>query len=166
MGRGIKMRKKTQGRKILPVSLLVEDKPCLVVGGGPIAARKVGHLLDAGAAVTVVSPEVCPEIARLNKEGKLRHNPRVFAASDVKGQAVAFAVTDNGKVNRAVLKACRRERVLCAAADAHWAEGDFVSPAVIRRPRVIVAVSTGGESCSRSRVIKEELARYLAGQEL
>jgi siroheme synthase-like protein len=160
------MRKESQGRKILPVSLLVEGKPCLVVGGGPIAARKVGHLLDAGAAVTVVSPEVCPEIDRLKNEGKLKHKPRVFAAADVRGQSVAFAVTDNGTVNLAVLKACRQAHVLCAAADSHWGEGDFVSPAVIRRPRVIVAVSTGGECCTRSRVIKEKLAQYLAGQKL
>jgi siroheme synthase-like protein len=160
------MRKVSQGRKILPVSLLLEAKPCLVVGGGPIAARKVGHLLEAGATVTVVSPEVCPEIARLKQEGKLKHKPRVFTAADVRGQSVAFAVTDNGTVNLAVLRACRRAHVLCAAADAHWAEGDFVSPAVIRRPRVIVAVSTGGESCTRSRVIKEKLAQYLASQKL
>lgn len=160
------MRKKTQGRKILPVSLLVEEKPCLVVGGGSIAARKVGHLLDAGATVTVVSPELCPAIAQLKEEGRIRHKPRGFAAADVKGQSVVFAVTDDGAVNLNVIKACRRARILCCAADAHWSEGDFVSPAVIRRPRVVVAVSTGGECCTRSRVIKEKLAQFLSDQKL
>jgi siroheme synthase-like protein len=160
------MRNVSQGRKILPVSLLVEGKPCLVVGGGPIAARKVGHLLNAGAVVTVVSPDVCEDIAQLKKDRALRHKPRVFAAADVKGQSVVFAVTDNGLVNLAVIKACRRARVLCSAADAHWSEGDFVSPAVIRKPGLVVAVSTGGESCTRSRVIKEKLAHYLAGHKL
>lgn len=158
------MRRKSQGRKILPVSLLLEGKPCLVVGGGPIAARKVGHLLDAGAKVTVVSPEVCPAIGRLKEEGRIRLKSRVFAAADVRRQAVAFAVTDSGTVNLAVIRACRRAHVLCAAADAHWGDGDFVSPAVIRRPGVIVAVSTGGESCTRSKAIKEKLAKYLSRQ--
>lgn len=160
------MRKVTQGRKILPVSLLVEAKPCLVVGGGPIAARKVGHLLEAGAVVTVVSPEVCPGLAQLKNDGKIEHKSRVFRAADVKGKSVVFAVTDNGAVNMDVIKACRRARVLCGAADAHWSEGDFVSPAVLRRPRVVVAVSTGGECCTRSRVIKEKLAQFLSDQKL
>lgn len=160
------MRKNSQGKKIMPVSLLLEGKPCLVVGGGLIAARKVGHLLAAGAAVTVVSPELCAELSQLKKECALRHKPRVFAATDVKGQSVVFAVTDNGPVNLAVIKACRRARVLCSAADAHWSAGDFVSPAVIRKPGLVVAVSTGGESCTRSRVIKEKLAHYLAGHKL
>jgi siroheme synthase-like protein len=160
------MRKDSQGKKILPVSLLLEGKPCLVVGGGPIAARKVGHLLAAGAAVTVVSPAVCEDIAQWKKDRVLRHKPRVFSSTDVKGQSVVFAVTDNGPVNLAVIKACRRARVLCSAADAHWSEGDFVSPAVIRKHGLVVAVSTGGECCARSRAIKEKLAHYLASLKL
>ncbi len=148
----------------MPVSLLLEGKPCLVVGGGPIAARKVGHLLAAGATVTVVSPDLCAALAQLKKERVIRHKSRVIAAADVKGQSVVFAATDNGLVNLAVILACRRARVLCGAVDAHWIHGDFVSPAVIRKPGLIVAVSTGGGSCTRSRVIKEKLAHYLAGQ--
>ncbi len=160
------MRNESRTRKILPVDLLLEKRPCLVVGGGPIAARKVGSLLEAGACVTVVSPVLCPALAELKQERCIRHKPRAFAAADIKAQYVVFAVTDNGPVNQKVIKACRRARILCSAADAHWVEGDFVSPAVIRRPLVTVAISTGGQSCKRAREIKEKLAHYLAGQKL
>ena len=160
------MRKKTQGRKILPVSLLLENRRCLVVGGGGVAARKVGHLLDAGARVTVVSPDLGAELARLKTERRIRHQPRCFQARDVKGQAVVFAATDRRVVNRAVLAACRRARVLCSAADAQWPEGDLVSPAVLRNASIVVAISTGGRSCAQAKAIKEKLATWLARQEL
>ena len=160
------MRSESSVKKILPVNLLLEGKPCLVVGGGPIAARKVGHLLAAGAVVTVVSPEVCPDLARLKKARKVKHKPVAFTVAEVKGQAVVFAATDNGPVNLRVIKACRRQRVLCCAADSHWGEGDFMTPAIIRHPRVTVTVSTGGESCRRARLVKEKLERYLIAEQL
>lgn len=160
------MRNESRTRKILPVDLLLEGRACLVVGGGPIAARKVGSLLEAGAVVTVVSPVLCSALAELKQEGRIRHKPRAFTAVDIKSQAVVFAVTDNGLVNRKVIRSCRRARILCSAADAHWVEGDFVSPAVIRRPLVTVAISTGGQSCKRAREIKEKLVQYLDGQKL
>jgi len=153
-------------RKILPVSLLLEDKPCLIVGGGPIAVRKAGHLLAAGASVTVVSPELCPAMARLKKAHKIRHRPRAFAAADVKGQSLVFAATDSGPVNLRVLKACRKGRVLCCAADANWHEGDFMTPAIIRRAALTVAISTGGQSCKRARRVKERVEQVLIAEKL
>lgn len=160
------MRKETQGRKILPVSLLLDGKPCLVVGGGTIAARKVGQLLAAGACVTIVSPSIGDEITDLEKACKVTHVDRKFKAGDVRGNAVVFAVTDDSEVNRDVIEACKRYRVLCSAADAHWVDGDFVSPAVIRHPAATIAISTGGESCSRSRRIKEKLVQFLATEKI
>ncbi len=159
------MRVDAPPKRILPIGLLLEGKPCLVVGGGSVAARKVGHLLDAAARVTVVSPELCPELARRKKAGRIAHRDRPFAAADVNGQTVVFAATDDGDVNRRVLQACRRRRILCGAADAQWSAGDFITPAIVRRRGVTVAVSTGGASCRRARDIKERLAACLAGEQ-
>jgi siroheme synthase-like protein len=147
-------------RKIMPVDLLLEDRPCLVVGGGAVAARKVGHLLAAGARVTVVSAESCAAIEEWKRAGRLRHHPRNFRPGDLKGAFVVFAATDDNAVNGRVVRLCRQRRILCSAVDASWTKGDFITPALLRRPQFTLAVSTGGQSCRRARLIKDYLARH------
>lgn len=156
------MRDETQTRPVLPACLLVAGHPCLVVGGGRIATRKIGHLLDAEAEVTVVSPRVTAGLRDLVRRGRIRHLARAFADADVEGQRLVFAVTDNTKVNRRVIACCRRRGVLCSAADENWPDGDFVTPAITRQDGVIVTVSTGGRSCRLARVIKDRLAALVA----
>ncbi len=148
-------------RPVMPVSLLVHDKPCLVVGGGRIAFRKVGRLLDAGALVTVVSPDVGEEIAAILDEGRIQYMARPFQPEDLKETFLVFAATNDVGVNNAVLAACRQRDVLCCAVDRNWRDGDFVTPATVRKDELTVAVSTSGQSCRRSRMIKESLARHL-----
>ena len=157
------MRKKTASRPILPACLLVAGRPCLVVGGGAIATRKTGHLLDAEANVTVVSPSATAPLLALAAAGKIRIIERAFSGSDVKGRCLVFAATDSVRVNRRVLEACRRHGVLCGAADANWPSGDFVTPAICRLKDLVVTVSTGGRSCRRARIVKDKIAGMLAG---
>jgi siroheme synthase-like protein len=156
------MRKRTVARPILPACLLVAGRPCLVVGGGRIAARKVGHLLDAEADVTVVSSTVTVALRALARSGKIRVTRRAFAESDVQGKYLVFATTDSEAVNRRILAACRKRGVLCSAADSHWPEGDFVTPAICRKSGLVVTVSTGGRSCLQARIVKDRIAQLLA----
>lgn len=155
------MRNETKILKILPVDLLLEKRPCLVVGGGPIAARKVGHLLDAGARVTIVSSEACNDILSWKKTGRVRHRAHDFLDSDLKGQHVVFAATNNPSVNGRIVALCHRKGVLCCSVDDNWTRGDFVTPATSRRPAVTLTVSTGGQSCRRARLVKDYLARHI-----
>lgn len=157
------MRDESRIRPMLPVSLLVGGKPCMVVGGGVIAERKVGHLLDAEAAVTVVSPSVTDTLARLAESGRIRRIVREFAEADVAGQYLAYAATDDSAVNRRVLASCRAHGILCSAADENWTESDFVSPAISRKGGLIVTVATGGRSCKQARVVKDRIAELLDG---
>ena len=69
--------------KFLPIFLDIRDKPCLVVGGGGIAARKVFMLLRAGATVTVVSPQVCHELEEKDQIGEIRWIKRAFTDEDI-----------------------------------------------------------------------------------
>ena len=156
------MRKKTVTRPILPACLLVAGRPCLVVGGGDIATRKVEHLLDAEADVTVVSPTLTVALQRLAKSGKIRIHARTFLASDVKKKCLVFATTNRKDVNRRVLAACRKQGVLCSAADSNWPKGDFVTPAICRGKGLVVTVSTGGRSCRQARIVKDRIAQLLA----
>lgn len=156
------MRKETVTRPILPACLLVAGRACLVVGGGEIAERKVGHLLDAEAEVTVVGPKVTKGLAALAGEGRIRVVARAFKVADVKGMYLVFATTDSKEVNRAVLTACRRHGVLCSAADSNWPDGDFVTPAICRGNGLVVTVSTGGRSCRQAKIVKDRIAQLLA----
>ena len=156
------MRKLAATHPILPVCLLLADKPCLVVGGGTIATRKVSHLLDAEADVTVVSPEISDTLQAHASAGKLHLIPRKFKPTDVKGMCLVFAATDNERVNRQVLETCRLKKILCSAADSNWPNGDFLLPATTRKHGLVVTVSTGGRSCSQARIVKDKIAELLS----
>jgi len=139
----------------------VAGKPCLVVGGGRIAARKAGRLLDAEADVTVVSPEASQAIKALARSGRITLAPRPFAEADVEGKCLVFATTDSKAVNRRVIESCRKRGVLCSAADGNWPHGDFVTPAICRQNGLVVTVSTGGRSCRQARIVKDKIAGLL-----
>lgn len=148
-------------RDIFPVGLLLQGRSCLVVGGGRGAARKVEALLQARASVTVVSPELGEALARRREEGRLEWIPRAYQAEDLTGRFLVYSAVPDEALNRAVLAECRRRNILCCPIDGSWPEGDFLTPAALRRGDLSVAISTGGRSCRRSRLVKESLSRHL-----
>ncbi|MDP6524422.1 MAG: bifunctional precorrin-2 dehydrogenase/sirohydrochlorin ferrochelatase [Kiritimatiellia bacterium] len=150
-----------ESQAILPVCFLVKGQSCLVVGGGKIAARKAGHLLDAEACVTVVCPEAGDELLKLAESGLLNHVARDFEDADVDDKRLVFAATDNEAVNRRVLDCCRERGILCSAVDSNWTSSDFVTPAICRKKGLVVSVSTGGRSCTRARIVKERMAEFI-----
>ena len=147
---------------VFPVCLMLRDRPCLVVGGGRVAVHKARLLLDGYAKVTVVSPSVSAEIVQWVKEGRVHHVCREYEDSDLDGMFLVFAVTDNPTVNRRIIERCREHVNLCCAADGNWTSGDFVTPAVFHQDGLTVAVSTGGQSCRRSRMVKDNLSRHVS----
>lgn len=148
-------------RTIYPASLLLEGKPCLIVGGGKVALRKAGGLLEAGASVTVISPELDERLDELVRQKRVRVVARPFLADDPEGFVIVFAATGSKQVNREVLEACRARQVWCCPVDGNWMDGDFVTPAAFRSGPLSVAISTGGQNCRRARLIKENLARHV-----
>ncbi len=151
------MNDKLKQTQSMPVNLLLTGRPCLVVGGGKIARRKAGHLADAGARIRVVSPELCAEFAGLPVE----HVARPFEAGDEDGMTLVFAATSDRHVNRQVLQACRAKNILCSCVDGNWAQSDFTTPAIARHGDLTLAVSSGGQSCRQSKLVKNSLAKHL-----
>jgi len=145
----------------LPVNMLLAGKRCVVVGGGKIALRKISHLLDAGAKVDLVSPDVCEDTQVLIDNGKITHTPRAFEDGDVKSAAMVFAATNDRYINREVLASCRKYNVLCACVDGNWMDSDFTTPAITRHGDLVLTVSTGGRSCRQARLIKDSLAKHI-----
>ena len=143
-----------------PVSLDMTERRCLVVGGGPVAERKVAGLLEAGARLTVVSPSATDRLHDWARADRVRLRLREYAAGDLDGHSLVFAATDDGRVNADVARDARAAGVLVNAAD-DPAHCDFILPAVLRRGELAVAVSTGGASPALARTVRDELDAYL-----
>lgn len=142
-----------------PILLDLGGRPCLVVGGGRVAERKVDGLLAAGGRVTVVSPSLTDRLLAWAREGRVRHVAREYRDGDLDGFALAFVATDDGSVNEQVAREGRARGVWVNAAD-DPARSDFILPSVLRRGELVVAVATGGASPALSRAIREELEGY------
>jgi precorrin-2 dehydrogenase / sirohydrochlorin ferrochelatase len=145
-----------------PVVLDLEGRPVLVVGGGAVAQRKVEGLLEAGASITVVSPQVSARLAGLADDGHISVRLRPYRRSDLRGIAVVFAATEMRGVNAAVAADARRRRVWVNAAD-DPDHCDFILPSVLRRGSLLISVTTGGRSPALARVVREELERQFGG---
>jgi siroheme synthase-like protein len=140
--------------------LEVAGRPCVVIGGGPIAEGKVNGLLAAGADVTVVSPALTDALAEAARAARIAHRPRAYRDGDLVGFTLGFVATGDRTVNAAVAAEGRRRGVWVNAAD-DPAHCDFILPAVMRRGALAVAVSTGGASPALARVVRDELEHHL-----
>ena len=126
-----------------PVNLIVEGRPCLVVGGGAVAARKVEGLLACGGLVHVVAPEVGDEVRALAPP--VTFDVRPYRAGEAASYRLVIAATDSPDVNRAVFTDGERAGVWVNGAD-DPDNCSFTLPSVLRRGALLVTVSTGGRS--------------------
>jgi precorrin-2 dehydrogenase/sirohydrochlorin ferrochelatase len=139
-----------------PIFLDIRTKPVVVAGGGEVALRKVEGLVEAGAEVTVISPVLHPELTALLEQGRIRHIARPYRAGDMEGYSLAFVATDEGASNAAVAAEGRDRGVWVNAVD-DPKRCDFITPAVLRRGQLTLAISTSGGSPAAARKIREEL---------
>ena len=142
--------------KYYPAFLDLRDRPCLVVGGGPVAERKAIVLFDAGADLAVVSPTLTQALHELADKGKITYRKKNFDEHDLTGMFLAVAATDDDAVNGAVAHACRKNGVLVNVVTAPD-EGTFIVPSVVERGDLLIAVSTCGYSPALARKVREEL---------
>ena len=143
-----------------PVFLDLQGKPVVVIGGGRIARQKMENLLKAGANVTVVSPELNPEMAALQSEGRFRYIEREYETGDIDGYAIVFVATDDGAINAVVTREGRAKRIWVNAVD-DPPNCDFIMPGIAQRGDLTVAVSTSGRSPAMARKMREELEEFL-----
>jgi uroporphyrin-III C-methyltransferase/precorrin-2 dehydrogenase/sirohydrochlorin ferrochelatase len=140
----------------LPIFLDVRAQPCLVVGGGDVAARKSALLLRAGAQVTVLAPTLTPAFDADSGTQRIAHRAAHFEAQDVDGFAVVIAATDDDAVNRAVATAAKDRRIPVNVVD-QPALCSFIMPSIIERAPLVVAVSSGGASPVLARLLRARL---------
>jgi uroporphyrin-III C-methyltransferase/precorrin-2 dehydrogenase/sirohydrochlorin ferrochelatase len=140
---------------LYPVFLRLEGRRVLLVGGGTVAAGKLDGLLAAGAEVTVVAPEVRPELVRHG----VRVEQRAFEAGDVEGAWWVVAAAPP-EVNRAVQAAAEARRIFVNAVD-DPAHATAYLGSVVRRSDLTVAISTGGRAPALAALLREALEAWL-----
>ena len=143
-----------------PIFLDLCGRPCLVVGGGEVATRKIEELLKAEADVTVISPKVTQCIQRYVDLGRLRHLPRPYRVGDIKGYFLAYAATGVAEIDvlmageaslQGVLLNVVNRPVLCS----------FVTPGVSQRGKLAIAISTPGESPGFDRRVRQRITAFI-----
>ena len=117
---------------LYPIVLELARRPCLVVGGGPVAERKVEGLLAADADVTVVSPVITDLLSAHLAAGRIHHHARLYRPGDLRGMALVFSALDDPEATRAITVEAREHGVWINAAD-EPARCDFILPGVVRR---------------------------------
>lgn len=131
----------------IPFWIHMRNIPCLVVGGGSLAERRIGRLLEAGAQVTVISPEAAPGVQGLAETGSLEWHRRSYRPDDMDAfrPAIVFALTNNPAVNEQVRRDAHARSIWVNEA-ANGTEGSLIVPAGIRRGKLHFAVTTLGSS--------------------
>jgi len=138
---------------VFPVFLKLEGRPVLVVGAGPVAAGKVRPLLDAGARVTVIAPDVVEEISALAPEVKIVRRP--FEPADVEGVWYVVAAAPP-EVNRAVSRAAEARCLFVNAVDDLESASAYAG-AIVQKAGVTIAMSTDGEAPALAGLMREAL---------
>jgi siroheme synthase-like protein len=143
-----------------PVFLDLRHKPCVVIGGGTIATSKVEGLLEAGAAVTVIAPEVSPALRAWAAAGRVRHLARAYQPGDLAGACLAVGATDDRAANAAAWEEATARNLLFNAAD-DVPHCNFIAPSIVRQGDLTVAISTSGKAPALAVRLKEKLAAEL-----
>ncbi|WP_429108758.1 siroheme synthase CysG [Aeromonas media] len=144
----------------LPIFCRLDNKPVLLVGGGEVAERKARLLLDAGAQLTVVAPELDPELAELAANGSIEWLAGEFAPAQLAGKWLVVAATDRREVNALVYQSANQARIFANVVD-DPTRSSFIMPSIIDRSPLMVAISSGGKAPVLARLLREKLEALL-----
>ncbi|WP_421242886.1 siroheme synthase CysG [Aeromonas enteropelogenes] len=144
----------------LPIFCRLDNKPVLLVGGGEVAERKARLLLDAGAHLTIVAPELDPELAELAANGSIEWLAAEFAPAHLTGKWLVVAATDRREVNALVYQSANQARIFANVVD-DPKRSSFIMPSIIDRSPLMVAISSGGKAPVLARLLREKLEAML-----
>lgn len=144
----------------LPIFCRLDNKPVLLVGGGEVAERKARLLLDAGAQLTVVAPELDPELAELAANDSIEWLAAEFAPAHLAGKWLVVAATDRREVNALVYQSANQARIFANVVD-DPKRSSFIMPSIIDRSPLMVAISSGGKAPVLARLLREKLEAML-----
>ena len=141
-----------------PMFIQLEQCPCLVVGGGTVAFRKIRVLLDFGAKVTVVATEISDAIFEMKE--KVMCCSKEYEPGDLDGFSLVIAATDDEKLNHRISRDCRERGIFVNAVD-QQKDCDFILPAYLKAGEVVAAFSSGGNSPVVTQYLKEKTREFV-----
>jgi precorrin-2 dehydrogenase/sirohydrochlorin ferrochelatase len=145
------------GKVFYPVFLDIEGRRCLVVGGGPVATEKVQKLVEHGACVRLVSPQITAELRAMEQRGDLlEYHPRTYRPEDLDGCFLVIAATNLDAINRMVWQDAEARGMPCNVVDVPPL-CNFIVPSIVRRGELAIAISTGGASPVVAKRIRRDL---------
>jgi precorrin-2 dehydrogenase/sirohydrochlorin ferrochelatase len=142
-----------------PLFLKIQEQPCLVIGGGKIATRKIGDLIEEGATVTVVAKEVSKEIAEWAQKGVISLENREFRQGDTKDFFLVIAATNDHELNRSISQELGKTVLFNSVDDPTLC--NFYAGAVIKRGKMRIAISTSGAFPALTKKIKKEIDDFV-----
>ncbi len=142
--------------QFLPIFMKVQDRPCLIVGGGDVAARKSLFLLEAGAKLRVISPEFSSKFDSLRSQKGIELIERQFELSDLDQCTLVIAATNQTNLNQQISEQARSLNIPVNVVD-NPSLCSFIVPSIIDRSPVQIAVSTGGSSPVLARMLRTKL---------
>jgi len=142
--------------KYYPVHLDINNRKVLVVGGGSVGTRKVKTLLDCGARVTVVSPEVSRQLRELAASGDIKLAERSYQSEDLNGVFVVIGATDDETLNQQISSDADRLNTLCNIADRPEV-CNFILPSIVQRDDLVITISTSGQSPALAKKLRKAL---------
>ena len=143
--------------------LKLHNRPCLVVGGGEVAERKVRTLHAAGACITIIAREVHERLRLYAEEHAIQLMTREVREEDAKGKSIVIAATNDRNVNLFIAEQARKAGALVNVADSPE-DSDFFVPATINRGDLTIAIATNGKIPALSRRIKDELEKQFGNE--
>ena len=141
-----------------PICLDLEGRPCVVVGGGRVAERKVLGLLSSSAQVSVISPELTAELLRRHNAGIIEWISREYRPGDLEQAFLVIAATDDEETQKQVYEEAAAHNLLLNVADVPQ-RCNFILPATVRRGDLFISVSTAGKSSALARKLRLELEK-------
>lgn len=143
-----------------PAILILDGRLGVVIGGGPVAERKVRTLLDAGATVRLVAEEPSEGLRRMAERGGIELVERRYSTGDLGGAAVAIAATDEEATNEAVYRDAVDVGIPVNVVD-DTSRCTFIAPSIVRRGDLLIAISTGGKAPALAVRLRERLQREI-----
>jgi precorrin-2 dehydrogenase/sirohydrochlorin ferrochelatase len=139
-----------------PIHLDIQNRPCLVVGGGSVGTRKVETLLGCGARVTVVSPVTSEQLYQLREMGRIELKERSYQTGDLKGMFLVIGAADDEELNRQISIDAEANNMLCNIADRPEV-CNFILPSVVQRGDLVITISTSGKSPALAKKLRKTL---------
>ncbi|MDR4499112.1 MAG: bifunctional precorrin-2 dehydrogenase/sirohydrochlorin ferrochelatase [Candidatus Scalindua sp.] len=146
--------------RFYPVYLDISGKRCVIVGGGKVAYRKACSLQDAGADVTVISPDVCSDIVKRNGLTVIK---KKYEEGFIDDAFLVIAATDNQEVNRKIAIDAEKRNMLVNVVDCPEL-CSFTVPSTINRGDLCISVSTGGASPALAKNIRRKLEEIFGSE--